>query len=147
MNPGWPTILHVEDDLGDKELFQHASNAAKIKWNIQWAEDGLLAVDYLSGAGTFSDRNIFALPGLVLLDLKLPRKTGLEVLEWARKQQPLKWLPIVIFTASNSPSDLRRSFELGANSVIVKPTAYRDLISYTKDLHHYWFELNRSPGP
>ena len=147
MNPGWPTVLHVEDNLGDKELFQHASQSAELNWNLVWLEDGQTAIDYLSGTGPYSERQKFPLPGLVLLDLKMPRKNGFEVLQWLRQTPGLKALPVVLFTASNSKKDIRHAFELGANSVVVKPTAYRDLQDYAKALHHYWFRLNQTPCP
>lgn len=145
MNPAWPTLLHAEDDLGDKELLQHACTATKLKLNVQWVQDGQAALDYLSGFASFGNRQSFPLPRLMLLDLKMPRKTGFEVLEWVRRQTELKWLPIIVFTASNSARDVKKCFELGANSLIVKPTAFRDLQTYLKQLHHYWFELNRLP--
>jgi CheY-like chemotaxis protein len=147
MNPSWPTLLHVEDNLGDKELLQHACNSAGIKCNLQWVEDGQAAVDYLLAQGAFSDRKRFPLPSLMLLDLKMPRKNGFEVLQWLRQQDQLKWLPVVVFTASDSSKDTLRAFQLGANSLLVKPTAYRDLVQYVRELHHYWFELNHSPNP
>ena len=147
MNPAWPTLLHFEDDLADKELVQHACAATKLKWNIEWVEDGQAAIDYLSGFGCFGNRELFPLPRLILLDLKMPRKSGFEVLEWVRRECEFKWLPVVVFTASNAPKDAKRCFELGANSLIVKPTAFGDLQTYVKELHHYWFELNRLPEP
>ena len=142
-----PNVLHVEDNLGDKELLEHARDAAQVKWQLHWVADGQASVDYLSGSGVYADRQEFPLPGLVLLDLKMPRKNGFEVLEWVRGQGDLKWLPVVVFTASNSPKDVRRCFELGANSVLVKPTAYRDLVEYVRCLNRYWFELNQPPEP
>lgn len=147
MNLGWPTVLHVEDNLGDKELFQHASQSAELKWNLVWLEDGQTAIDYLCGATPYSEREKFPLPALVLLDLKMPRKNGFEVLHWLRQAPEFKALPVVIFTASNSNKDIRHAFQLGANSVVVKPTAYRDLQDYAKVLHHYWFRVNQMPGP
>lgn len=145
MNLAWPTVLHVEDNLGDKELLQHACHASDLKCNLLWVEDGQAALDYLSGTGPYTRRNDFPLPSLVLLDLKMPRKNGFEVLQWIREKPDFKWLPVVIFTASNSVKDTRRAFELGANSLLVKPTAYRDLIRYVKTLHHYWFEFTERP--
>jgi CheY-like chemotaxis protein len=145
MNYAWPTVLHVEDNLGDMELLQHACATSAVKLNLQWVEDGQAAVDYLSGTGAFGEREKYPIPALVLLDLKMPRKNGFEVLEWVRHQPELKPLPVVIFTASNSAKDTRRAFELGANSVLVKPTAYKQLIEYVRDLYRYWFELNERP--
>ena len=147
MTPAWPTILHVEDNLGDKELLSHACEAAQVRCNLQWVEDGQAAVDYLSGGGAFADREKFPVPSLVLLDLKMPRKNGFEVLEWLRSQSELRWLPVVVFTASNSPKDTRRALELGANSLLVKPSSYRELVEYVHALYHYWFDLSQRPGP
>lgn len=145
MRTSWPTVLHVEDNLGDKELLEHASQAAQIRWNLQWVEDGQAAVDYLCGCGPYADREKFPLPGLVLLDLKMPRKNGFEVLEWLRQKAHFKCIPVVIFTASDSAKDARRALELGANSFLVKPTSYRDLIEYARGVYQYWFELNEVP--
>ena len=136
MNPGWPIVLHVEDNLGDIKLLLHACEASGLAWNLLWVEDGQAALDYLSGSGPYRERDKFPLPSLMLLDLKMPRKNGFEVLEWLRRNSELKWLPVVVFTASNSPKDTRRAFELGANSLLVKPTAYRDLLQYVKSLYH-----------
>lgn len=147
MNLAWPTILHVEDNLGDKELLEHACRSCDLKCNLLWVEDGQTALDYLSGTGPYGDRNSFPLPSLLLLDLKMPRKNGFEVLQWVRAEPALKWLPVVVFTASNSSKDTRQAFELGANSLLVKPTAYRDLVQYVKTLHHYWFEFSQRAGP
>jgi CheY-like chemotaxis protein len=147
MNEAWPTVLHVEDNLGDKELLQHACEAAQVKCKVQWVEDGQAAVDYLVGAGTYSNRSEYPFPSLMLLDLKMPRKNGFEVLEWLRASKDFRWLPVVVFTASNSAKDTRRCFDLGANSVLVKPTAYRELIEYIRTVYRYWFELNQSPDP
>ncbi len=147
MNLAWPTILHVEDDLGDKELLQHAFKATHVKCNIQWVGDGQAAIDYLCGTELFANRESFPMPNLVLLDLKLPRKNGFEVLQWLRAESQLKWLPVVVFTSSDSGKDIKQSFELGANSLIVKPAAFKELIACVADLHHYWFERNRQPSP
>ncbi len=144
---GWPAVMHVEDNLGDKELLEHASHAAQVRWHLQWVEDGQAAVDYLSSTGPFASSPLLNEPSLMLLDLKMPRKNGFEVLEWVRHHERFKRLPIVIFTASNSPKDTRRAFELGANSLIVKPTSYRELVAYAQAIYHYWFELNQRPEP
>ena len=146
MNLAWKTILHVEDDLGDKELFEHAARSLDSRFNIHWAEDGQVAIDYLSSIGPFSDRQKFPLPNLVLLDLKLPRRNGFEVLQWLREQPQIKWVPVVIFTSSDSEKDIKRAFELGANSLLLKPTAFKDLIECVRELNHYWFTRNRLPS-
>jgi CheY-like chemotaxis protein len=145
MTPGWPTILHVDDDTGDRELLQYALESLELKINLQTAENGQAAADYLSGKAGYSDRQLFPLPSIVLLDLKMPIMNGFEFLQWLRRQEQIKWLPVVIFTASDSPQDMKQGYDLGANSLIVKPTAYKDLVECIRELIHYWFERNRQP--
>src|SRR3954447_18400199 len=128
MNVVFCNVLHVEDDPGDKDLLKHACQAADARLNLHWASDGQVAVDYLSGIGPFENRAENPIPDLVLLDIKMPRKTGLEVLEWARARPEYRGLPMVMFTASSQAVDIKRAFDLGANSYIVKPTAYKDLV-------------------
>jgi CheY-like chemotaxis protein len=140
-----PTLLHVEDDIGDKELFVQACRTAKLHWHVQWAEDGQAAMEYLSGGGSFADRRRFPSPQLVLLDIKMPRKSGLEVLAWMRSRPETRCLPVITLSASNNPLDVQRAFELGANSFVMKPATYRELVELVKVIFHYWFEINQLP--
>ncbi len=142
MNLIYPTVLHVEDDPGDQELLQHACKAAKVRFTVQGVPDGDVALEYLGGSGPFANRDLYPMPKLILLDLKMPRKNGMEVLRWVRAQPDLRGLPIVVFTASNNPTDVQRAYESGANSFIVKPTAYTDLVEVVTLLQRYWFEVN-----
>jgi CheY-like chemotaxis protein len=121
---------------------QRALEAAEISNPIFVAEDGLKAVEYLSGAGQFSDRTAFPLPALVFLDLKMPGKTGLDVLAWLRQQKALRSVVVIILTSSQEPSDLRQAYHLGANSYLVKPSTtgrLRELVCAVKD---YWLGFN-----
>ena len=151
MNPALPLLLHVEDDLGDKELLQHACRAAQAKINLHWVQDGEAAVEFLSGHGEFADRDRYPLPKLILLDLKMPRKSGLEVVAWLRGHPVLKGLPVVIFTASNNPGDVKRAFELGANSFVVKPHSIEELMVLVGQFKASWRETsgggNGAGGP
>jgi CheY-like chemotaxis protein len=142
-----PVILHVEDDPNDVLLFQRAFRKANLTVNIQSTTDGDKAVAYLSGAEGYADREKFPLPTLILLDLKMPRKSGLEVLAWIRGQANLRRLVVVIFTSSKHDEDLNRAYDLGANSYLVKPVGFDMLVDLVKLLHQYWLTLNeRSPG-
>jgi CheY-like chemotaxis protein len=114
-------ILLVEDNEDDVFLMKMALKDADVKNPLCVAEDGQEAIDFLSGTGEFSDRHTYPMPAVVFLDLKLPLKSGHEVLEWIRKQNSLKDLAVIVLTSSNQPSDLAKSYELVANSYLIKP--------------------------
>ena len=145
MDPASHTILLVEDDPNDVLLIQRASRKARLAYPIQIVEDGEEAVAYLAGRGEYADRERFPLPALVLLDLKLPRKSGHEVLSWLREQPGLKRLPVVVLTSSQEPSDVNRAYDLGANSYLVKPVAFDALLEMVRMVGLYWLTLNVRP--
>lgn len=134
-------ILLVEDDHNDVLLIKRAFQKVNIANPIIVVNDGEQAISYLAGREPYVDR---ALPMLVLLDLKLPRKTGHEVLEWLREQSTLKRLPVVVLTASSESSDINRAYDLGANSYLVKPVTFDSLVQMVKTLNLYWLILNKS---
>ncbi len=138
-------ILLVEDDPNDVLLIQRAFQRNHVANPLQVVRDGEEALAYLSGAGTFTDRERHPLPVLMLMDLKMPRKSGLEVLEWVRQQPGLKRLPIVVLTSSNQSPDINRAYELGANSYLVKPAGFDSLLELVKNLDVYWLILNEKP--
>jgi CheY-like chemotaxis protein len=135
-------ILLVEDDANDVFLMQRACRKVELPNPLQVVGDGDEAVDYLAGAGRYTDRAQYPLPALVLLDLKLPRKGGLEVLEWLRKQETLRRLPVVVLTSSKEPADVNRAYDLGANSYLVKPLGFDALLDLVRSLNVYWLSLN-----
>jgi CheY-like chemotaxis protein len=139
------TILHVEDDPNDVLLVQRALKKCGAAATLQMAADGDQAVAYLSGSDQFADREKFPLPVFVLLDLKLPRKSGLEVLEWIRKNPALKKLIVVIFTSSKHDRDINDAYALGANSYLVKPVGFDSLRDGIEQVCRYWGELNQKP--
>src|SRR3989454_7510757 len=115
------TILLAEDDPNDVILFQRAMGRASLSADsMKVVPDGEQAISYLSGQGVHADRDLYPLPALLLLDLKMPRKSGLEVLSWLRKQPQLRHLIVVFLTSSNSAEDIRLAYEAGANSYLVK---------------------------
>lgn len=138
-------MLLVEDDPNDVLLLQRAFRKAKANTPLYVVSDGQAAVDYLAGRGAYADRATHPLPSLVLLDLKLPRKSGHEVLEWLRAQPMLKRLPVVLLTSSKEPMDINRAYELGANSYLVKPVAFAELLHMARALELYWLQINESP--
>lgn len=122
------TILLVEDNEDDAFFMSQALKDAKIRNPLQHVEDGRLAIDYLAGNGAFADRGKFPLPASVFLDLKLPHKDGFEVLQWIRAQPQFAKLIVIVLTSSNEPVDIKRAYQLGANSFAVKPPTPTQLL-------------------
>lgn len=140
-------MLLVEDDPNDILLIQRAFAKACLVNPLKVVRDGEQAVAYLSGTGDFSDRSRYPLPSLILLDLKLPRKSGLEVLEWLRQQPVLKQTPVIVLTSSKESSDVSRAYDLGANSYLVKPVGFEGLLELVKSIGMYWMILNKTAEP
>jgi CheY-like chemotaxis protein len=139
------TLLIVEDNDNDVFLIQRAFQKANAPLAIQVERDGDAALAYLSGTGKYADRERYPLPAVVLLDLKLPRKSGLEVLANIRQQSGLKRLPVVMLTSSRQAADINRAYDLGANSYLVKPVEFDCLLEMLKYLRVYWLVLNERP--
>jgi CheY-like chemotaxis protein len=138
-------ILYVEDEEYDVLFLKQAFAAADIRNPFKVVTDGQQATNYLAGVGVFSDRQQFPLPGLVLLDLKLPYRSGLEVLKWIREQAELKSLLVVIYTSSTQPKDIRVAYELGANGYLVKQGMLERLDQMVRALRDYWLIHNEPP--
>ncbi|BAZ11884.1 response regulator receiver protein [Calothrix sp. NIES-4071] len=139
------TILLVEDNTKDVLLMQRAVRKAGIVNPLQVVNDGDAAVLYLSGQAPYNDRDTHPLPVLVLLDLKLPRRSGSEVLMWLRQQPGLKRLPVVVLTASKEYIDINKIYDLGVNAYIVKPVAFNELVEIVKTLNMHWITFNEKP--
>jgi CheY-like chemotaxis protein len=139
------TILHVEDDPNDVFFLDHAFKRAEITAPLQVVNDGQDAIDYLSASGIFSDRTRFPMPCLVILDLKMPRKDGLQVLQWLRQESNCVWLPVIVLSSSSLASDVDRAYRLGANSFVVKPADINRRIEFAKYIKGYWLEFHEPP--
>ncbi len=139
------TILLVEDDSNDVLLIQRAFRKSDVANPIQVVGDGEEAIAYLRGRDPYADRERTPLPVLLLLDLKLPRKSGFEVLEWLRQQPGLKRLPVVVLTSSGETPDINRAYDLGANSYLVKPVRFEGLLRMVQTLDLYWLIINEKP--
>ncbi len=139
------SLLLIEDDPNDVALFRRAVRKAGLSVDIYNAEDGEAAERFLETRAANFPQDPAGIPWLVLLDLKMPRKSGLEVLEWLRRQPRLRRLPVIIFTSSREGSDIARAYELGANSYLVKPVSFDQLKEMVRDVNHYWLELNENP--
>jgi CheY-like chemotaxis protein len=139
MTPG-AAILLVEDNEDDVFLMKHALASAGVSNPVFVVESGQLAVEYLSGTGEYQERSRYPMPVIVFLDIKLPLMSGHEVLAWIRSQRQLESLLVVMLTSSDEPSDVRRSYSLGANSYLMKPLTARQLADLTKAFNWSWME-------
>lgn len=136
------TILLVEDNEDDVFFMKRAIKSAAIENAVQVVNDGQQAIDYLDGNEKFSDRAIFPLPVLVLLDLKLPHKSGHEVLSWIREQPEFETLVVIVLTTSREVSDIEKAYRLGANAYLVKPPGAPELIEIVSALKQFWLRHN-----
>jgi CheY-like chemotaxis protein len=140
---GKACILQVEDEAHDVFLLQRAFRASDIDNPVQVATDGQMAIDYLAGVGQFSDRSRFPLPSLILLDLKLPRKSGREVLQWIRAQPGFRRIIIIAFTSAAYIGDIGLAYDLGANSFVVKPKDFTRYLEIARQLKAWWLDQNQ----
>ncbi len=137
------TILMADDDPDDRLLVREAFEENHLLNNLETVEDGEELMDYLYRRNRFSDVTIT--PGLILLDLNMPKKSGLEALKEIRSDKRLRRLPVVILTTSKAEEDIIRSYDLGVNSFIVKPVTFESLVELVKELDKYWFQIVESP--
>jgi len=138
-------LLLVEDDPNDVLLIRYAFRRANLTMPMGVVSNGDEAVDYLSGCGKYTDRETYPLPSLILLDLKLPCRSGLEVLTWLRSQPGLRRIPVVMLTSSGECRDIDSAYDAGASSYLVKPVTLTSLESMIAALCSYWLEENCYP--
>lgn len=138
-------ILLVEDNPDDEALTIRALNKNKIANNLAVVRDGAEALDFLFCTGAFSNRDPLEMPEVILLDLKLPKVDGLEVLRRIRADERTRLLPVVILTSSKEEQDLLKSYSLGANSYIRKPVDFSQFVEAIHQLGMYWLVLNEAP--
>jgi two-component system response regulator len=138
-------ILLVEDNASDEKLTLLAFKQSGVANNVVVVRDGAAALDYLFGTGKHADRDPSALPSVVLLDLKLPKVGGLEVLRRIRADERTKFLPVVVLTSSKEDEDILRSYSLGANAYVRKPVEFASFALAAKTLGLFWLLLNEPP--
>lgn len=134
-------LILIEDDANDVLLFQKAISKSGLNIELVILRDGEKAISYLSGK---NDYDITQNPDLIILDLKLPRKSGFEVLEWIKNNANLQSTPVVILSSSKQTQDVNAAYKLGANSYLVKPTGFTELNNLINDLGCYWFKHNQT---
>src|SRR2546423_8597165 len=138
-------VLIAEDDPSDIFLLQRAFTAAAVPAKLHFVRDGQEAIDYRGGEESYSDRDAYPLPDLMLLDLKMPRLNGFDVLQWLRKQPGLRRLLVTILTSSDQATDIDRAYDLGANSYLLKPHGSQQLADLVQRLQRYCLEVNHRP--
>ena len=146
MESGAGTILLVEDDQNDVFFLQYAFQEVGIANPLQVVADGQQAIDYLSGVGAYAERERFPFPCLVLLDLKLPVKMGLDVLGWIRTQPQLQNLLVLVLTSSSNVRDVDEAYRLGARAFLVKPVSTDKRIEMARSIKQFWLEINEPPS-
>jgi len=139
------SILQVEDEEPYVFLLKLMFERAGITNPVHVVPDGQAAIEYLAGTGAYADREQYPMPCLVLLDLKLPKVSGLDVLKWLRQQPSLKRLVVVVLSASAQPEDIERAYDLGANSYIEKPLQMDRTLEIMKRLKDWWLDCNQFP--
>jgi CheY-like chemotaxis protein len=138
-------ILLVEDNMDDAEMTIRALRKKNLSNRLTHLTDGEEALDFLFGKGKFEGRDINYKPKLILLDLKMPKIDGMEVLEKVKSNSETKKIPVVVLTSSKEDPDLKKCYELGANSYIVKPVEFESFINAVSELGLYWMLLNQVP--
>lgn len=139
------TILLIEDEPADAQLILRGFEKAKVLNPIVHLTNGDDALRYLAGRGEFSDRIKYPIPALILLDLKLPGLTGIQLLQWLHVQGELKRIPLVVLTADDRKETVNAAYDLGANSYLVKPGNPVDIVRMIKVIQSYWLALNEAP--
>jgi CheY-like chemotaxis protein len=143
--PDQSVILLAEDREDDILLVRRSFAKAYISNPLQVVRDGVELVAYLEGEGKFANRDEYPLPDLVLLDLKMPRMDGFEVLRWIRQHPTLRALPVVVLTSSEHMRDVNVAYQLGANSFLVKPMDFENFVEMSRFLTGFWLKLNKPP--
>jgi CheY-like chemotaxis protein len=146
LSPTKAVILIAEDDENDVFLIKRAFHQAQFENPLEVVSTGEHAIGYLQGSPPFEDRLRYPLPSLVLLDLKMPRKNGFEVLAWIRQRPEFNALAVVVLTSSQESADINRAYALGANSYLVKPASFLSLVDMINRLKEYFKFTNQSVG-
>jgi CheY-like chemotaxis protein len=138
-------IVMADDDVDDRLLLKEALDEVRLGNAIDFAVNGEDLMDYLKRRGEYGKLSDMPLPGLILLDLNMPRMDGRQVLRTIKSDPKLRYIPVVILTHSQAEEDVLRSYDLGVNSFIVKPVTFEKLVKVVKSITNYWFEIVRVP--
>jgi CheY-like chemotaxis protein len=141
------TVLMADDDPDERLLTESAFRESRIVNELRFVEDGVELIDYLKRRGRYADPKQYPRPGLILLDLNMPRMDGREALQEIKSDPQLRRIPVVVLTTSRDKKDVYKTYSLGVNSFIVKPVSFDDLVELFKTLRSYWFEIVELPPP
>ena len=141
------TILMADDDMDDREFARTAMQESRLMNELRFVEDGEELLDYLLRRGRYTDPKESPRPGLILLDLNMPRKDGREALREIKSDPTLRQIPVVVLTTSKAEEDILRSYDLGANCFISKPVTFDGLVEVVKVLDKHWFQIVELPRP
>lgn len=139
------TILIADDDADDRMMIKDALHENRLMNDLRFVQDGEELMDYLLRRNKYKDAETSPRPGLILLDLNMPRKDGREALKEIKSHAEIKTIPVVVLTTSKAEEDVYRTYNLGVNSFITKPVKFEALVNLTKDLGKYWFEIVELP--
>jgi CheY-like chemotaxis protein len=139
------TILIADDDPDDRMLAKDALNESRLANDLRFVQDGEELMDYLLRRGSFADPMQSPRPGMILLDLNMPRKDGREALKEIKEHPDLRQIPVVVLTTSKAEEDIYRTYDLGVSSFITKPVTFDSLVEIMKVLSRYWFEIVELP--
>jgi CheY-like chemotaxis protein len=139
------TILLAEDDEDDRLMTRNALNEARLNNDLRMVEDGVELLDYLKRRGRFADRDSSPRPGLILLDLNMPRKDGREALAEIKQDPDLRSIPVIVLTTSTAEEDLIRTYDLGVNTFIAKPVTFLGLVEVMRVVSRHWLEIVELP--
>lgn len=145
MTPKPITILLADDDADDRMMAKEALEESRLMNDFRWVEDGEALLDYLRRQGKYAAPDAAPRPGLILLDLNMPRKDGREALQEIKADADLRSIPIVVLTTSKAEEDIYRTYDLGVNSFITKPVTFAGLVDVMRALGRYWFEIVELP--
>ncbi|MEK6554100.1 MAG: response regulator [Bdellovibrionota bacterium] len=140
-------ILIADDDVDDCQLIKEAFHESRLLNELHFVKDGEELMSYLRRKGKYADVLGSPMPGLILLDLNMPKKDGREVLAEIKADKELRHIPVVVLTTSSAEEDILRTYNLGVNSFVTKPVAFGDLVGLVRDIGHYWFEIVALPLP
>lgn len=139
------TILIADDDHEDRMLIKDAFEENRLRNDLRFVEDGVELIEYLTRQGKYENPETSPKPGLILLDLNMPKKDGREALKEIKSSRDLKGIPVVVLTTSKAEEDVYRTYDLGVNSFITKPVTFESLVAITRDLGRYWLEIVELP--
>jgi CheY-like chemotaxis protein len=145
MNYKSVTILMADDDPDDRMLTEDALKEARLANEIRFVENGEELIQYLRQQGKFGDKTLSPRPGIILLDLNMPKMDGREALQILKNDPELRRIPVIIMTTSKADQDILKSYDLGANSYVTKPVTFDELVEVVRGFGRYWFEIVELP--